>query len=119
MNKFLLMDIIQGNNIVLPMFLLSKYKELKLELNEFIFLMYLHGFGNNSLFNPAKYAEELNIDLNDVMELIGNLSEKSFININILKNDKGVMEEVVNLDDFYKKIEIMIIGNASDNKEKC
>ena len=117
MNKYALMNIIQGNNIVLPMYLLSSYKDLKLELNEFVFLMYLHNTGNKSLFNPAKYSEELNIDLSEIMDLISTLSEKNFIKIEVLKNDKGIMEEVIVLDGFYKRIEMNIIGDASKKEE--
>ena len=117
MDKSALMNIIQGNNIVLPMYLLSSYKELKLELNEFVFLMYLHNIGNKSLFNPAKYSKDMNMGLSEIMELISSLSEKSFITIEVLKNDKDIMEEVILLDGFYNKIEMLVIGTASDKEE--
>lgn len=117
MDKILLMNILQSNNIVIPMYLLSKYKELKIELNEFMFLMYLHSMGNKTLFNPMKYSEEMNIELNEVMDLIGKLSDKSFIKIEVLKNDKDVLEEVIVLDGFYEKIGMLLIVDASNKDE--
>ena len=118
MDKIALMNIIQGNNVVIPMYLLSKYKELQININEFIFLMYIHACGNKSLFNPVKYSEELNIELNEIMELMDMLGEKGLIKIDVLKNDKDVLEEVVVLDGFYNKIEMLIIGDASNKEDQ-
>lgn len=118
MDKIALMSIIQGNNIVIPMYLLSRYKDLKVSLDEFVFLMYINACGNKNLFNPVKYSEELKIELNEVMEFIDKLGEKGFIKIEVLKNDKNVYEEVVVLDGFYNKIEMLIIGDASKKNEE-
>ena len=118
MNKKLLTSIIHGNSIVLPMYLLSKYKELKLELNEFIFLMYINTIGNKSSFDPSRYSKELNIDLNEILELVNSLTEKGFIKIDVFKNDKGIMEEVISIDDFYNKIEMNLIGESCDKEEE-
>ena len=41
-----LLDILKKGNIVLPIFLLQNYKKLKLQLDEFIFLMYLYNLAS-------------------------------------------------------------------------
>jgi len=118
MNKQVLLNIIQGNNIVLPMYLLSRYKELKLELNEFVFLMYIHSIGNKTIFNPTRYSEDFGWSLNEVMDIINSLSEKKYVEIKVIKNDKNIMEEVILIDGFYNKINMTLIGKISDNDDK-
>lgn len=108
------MDIVKQRNLVIPLFLLQHYKDLKLEINEFIFLMYLAGFGNKCLFDPNKYASELNIELKDVMTYINSLSEKGFIQVDVMKNEKGLMEEVLVLDGFYSKFSLIVMGQVNN-----
>ena len=114
-----LIEVLKDGNIVIPIYLLKNYKELKLELDEFIFLMYLYNKGNHFLFDPNHFGEDLQLSLTDVMTLTGNLTDKGFISIEVLKNDKGFMEEIVLLDKFYDKLKMFIIGevNQSESKE--
>ena len=104
-------------NIVVPLYLLKNYKSLKIGLDEFIFLMYLYNKGNKCLFDPDKYSEELNLDLAKIMEYIGVLTDKGLVNVEVIKNDKGVMEETVLLDNFYNKVSYIMMEdyNKKDN----
>ena len=53
------------------------------------------------------------------MELVGALTDKGFIKVDVVKNDKGVMEEVVLLDDFYEKISLLLMEEVNeDNNNK-
>lgn len=106
-------------NMVIPLYLLKNYKTLKISLDEFIFLMYLYNKGNRCLFDPNKYSIEINIDLSKVMEYIGNLTDKGLVKVEVIKNDKGVMEETVILDDFYNKISFLMMEdyNKKDTDE--
>lgn len=114
-----LIDIFKQGNMVIPLYFLQHYKDFKLELEEFIFLMYLYNLGNKFLFDPNKFSEELNIELMDVMNYIGLLTEKHFIRVEVLKNEKGLMEEVVLLDEFYSKLSMITIDevNNTSNSE--
>jgi DNA replication protein len=114
-----LIDIFKDGNIVIPIYLLKHYKDLKLEFNEFIFMMYLYNLGNNILFDPKKIAEDINIDLSSTMNYIGILTDKGFIKVDVLKNEKGLMEEYLILDDFFNKISLMTIDeiNKSSSSE--
>ena len=76
-----LIEIFKNGNIVLPLYLLKNYKKLKLELNEFVFLMYLYDLGNNALFNPNRFCEDLNLELMEVMNLVSELTDKGFIKV--------------------------------------
>ena len=108
-----LIDIFRQGHIVIPLFLLQHYKELKLEINEFIFLMYLYSLGNKFVFDPLKFSAELNLTTKDVMNYIGILSDKTFISVDVMKNAKGLMEEVVLLDNFYKKLSLITMDEVN------
>lgn len=115
MKSSCLVEIFSDGNIVVPMYFLKRYKDLKVTLEEFVFLMYLYNLGNKYLFNPNKFSSDLNIDLSTVMNYISSLTDKGLIRVEVLKNDKGLMEEVVILDDFYKKLSLITIGEANNN----
>ena len=107
-------DIIKQGHLVIPLYFLKNYKKLKLTLEEFIFLMYLYQLGDKSLFNPSKYQEELQIDLSKIMEYIDSLTEKKLIQVEVIKNEKGLMEEVVLLDGFYRKLTLNMVEEENE-----
>ena len=110
-----LLSIFKQGHLVIPLYFLQQYKKFNISLEEFVFLMYLYQLGDKSLFNPSKYQEELNIDLSKVMEYISKLTDKKLIEVDVVKNDKGLMEEVVLLDGFYRKLSLVMV---EDNNEK-
>ena len=79
--------------------------------------MYLYNLGTKFVFNPAKFGEDLNIDLGTVMGYIDKLSDKKLIRVDVVKNDKGIMEETVLLDDFYSKLSLITMDEVV-NEEK-
>lgn len=109
-----LIDIFKQGHIVIPLFMLQHYKELKLEIGEFLFLMYLYNLGNKFIFDPSKFASDLNLDIKDVMNYIGTLSDKHFIRVEVMKNDKGLMEEMVLIDDFYSKLSLITMDEVNN-----
>ena len=110
-----LIDIFKDGNIVIPLYFLKNYKLLNIDSNEFIFLMYLYNLGNNFVFDPSKFSKELNIDIKEVMNYIGILTDKGLIRVDVLKNDKNIMEEVVILDDFYQKLTYFTIDKVNND----
>lgn len=107
-------EIFTQGHLVIPLYFLKNYKKLKLTLEEFIFLMYLYQLGDKSLFNPSKYQEELQIDLSKIMEYIDSLTEKKLIQVEVIKNEKGLMEEVVLLDGFYRKLTLNMVEEENE-----
>lgn len=110
--------IFRERNIVVPLFLLKNYKKFNIDLNEFVFLMYLYNLGDKTVFNPNNFASELNMDLADVMSIIGILTDKKIIRVEVIKNDKGLMEEVVLLDDFFNKITYIFLDEFNKGIDK-
>lgn len=113
-----LIEIFKNGNIVIPIYLLKNIDKLKLELNEFIFLMYLYNLGNKFLFDPNKFSDDLNIELTDVMNYISILTDKGFIRVEVLKNEKALMEEVVLLEDFYSKLALITMDEVNNQKQE-
>lgn len=116
------MDIFRYGNITIPLYLFQKYKDYKLEIKDFIFLMYLYNKGNNISFNPKSISNELNITLKEVMEEISILSDKHLIEVKVIKNNKNVSEEIICLDSFYEKTALMMIdglNNRDDDNSSC
>ena len=110
-----LIEIFKQGNMVIPLYLLQHFKDLKLKLEEFIFLMYLYNLGDNFVFDPSKFGNELNMTLVEVMSFIEVLTDKKFIRVESKKNDKGIMEEFIIMDDFYSKLTLITIDEV--NKE--
>lgn len=117
MNSSKLMEFFKDGNIVIPIYFLKHYSEFKISSDEFIFLMYLYNLGNKFAFNPTKFCEDLNIDLGKVMEYVDKLSEKKLIRVEVVKNDKGIMEETVLLDDFYSKLSLITMDEVVNEKK--
>lgn len=107
-------EIFKQGHLVIPLYFLKNYKKLKLTLEEFIFLMYLYQLGDKSLFNPSKYQEELQMELSKIMEYIDSLTEKKLIQVEVIKNEKGLMEEVVLLDGFYRKLTLNMVEEENE-----
>lgn len=108
-----LVSIFKQGHLIIPIFILQSYKKFDLGMDEFVFLMYLYNLGNSSIFNPLKFAEDLNIELATVMGYIGTLTDKKLIRVEVVKNEKGLMEEVVVLDDFYNKLSVIMMEDVN------
>ena len=113
MKALQVVDVFREGHLVVPIYLLKNYKKFKVSLDEFIFLMYLYQLGDHSLFNPSKYQEELGMDLAQVMKYIETLTDRKLIQVEVVKNEKGLMEEVVMLDGFFGKISSIFIENSN------
>ncbi len=109
-----LIDIFKNGNIVIPLYLFKNYKKLNIELDEFIFLMYLYNLGDKFLFDPNKFSNDLGLDDSLIMNYVSNLCDKNLIRLEVSKNGK-VMEEVLSLDGFFNKLKCLTIEDVSDN----
>ena len=112
-----LIEMYKDGNIVIPIYILKKYKRFNITLNEFVFLMYLCCKGNNILFNPTLFSQELNITLEEVMEIVSNLSDKNLLKVDVVTNEKKIMEEIIQLDEFYNKLSLITMDDINSIKE--
>jgi len=100
--------------IVFPKVLLTKYKDLNINSDELIILIYLINC-NDDIFDPKKIADSLSLELIDVMNSIESLISKDIIEI---KNQKinNIRSEYINLDPLYNKLSFEIINKKEEEK---
>ena len=111
MNKGKLNKVIEDGNIVIPVYILKNFKKLNLTMEEFVFLMYLYNKQDKIDFNPEKMALDLNIDIMEVMGYVSVLTDKGYLALDVIKTENNILEEVINLSNFYEKISLLIINN--------
>ena len=117
MNGVKLNEIIKDKKIVIPLYFLRICKEFDLNTNELLLLLYLYDM-NDYPFNPSKIAEDLDSDMLTIMNDISALSDKGILNVSAKKNDKGIIEEVINLDNLYDKITLKLMEELNTKEEK-
>ena len=87
-----LLDIIKSDNITIPIYIYKQFPKLDIDLETFVFLMYLYSKGNNQAFDINGLSEELSKDIKTIMMYIATLQDKKLIDIKVVKNDKNIME---------------------------
>ncbi len=117
MKQQYLFNLLTEKNIVVPLIYFKHYKELKINLDELLFLMYIKAMGTKITFNPSNMALELGLDVKDIMRLVSSLTEKKLLVINTYKNDKGIMEEALDISLFYEKVMSLICNDALEDKQ--
>ena len=104
-----LLKIFKSKNIVIPLYLYKLIDKFDIDLDSFVVLMYFYNEGLNILFNPEQITEELGLDSIKLMEHVSKLIDKKLISLNVIKNDKGVMEEYINLELFYQRLMFILM----------
>ncbi len=99
-----ILNIIKGQNIVVPSFLIKTYKQLNINCQELIFLSFLLPNGEKILFDVESFSKHLNMDISEIMNLIATLTEKKLITMEVSKNSKGMMVEYLDIGILYAKI---------------
>ena len=112
-----IVEIVKENNIVIPMYLYKMFPKLEINLETFLFLMYLNGKGQFIIFDIKRLSEEFFCDIKKVMEYISTLQDKKLIELKVVKNDKNIIEEYISLDLFYEKVSMNIIEELNNEKE--
>lgn len=103
------------NNLSVPKILLTSYKELKITEKDLIVLIYLINL-KNDVFDPSQISADLNLKLPEVLETIENLNNADLLSINTNKNN-GILEEVIDISNLYKKLAFQIINEPNKEKE--
>jgi len=93
-----LVELLKKGNFVVPLSLFQLKDKFDVSFEEFIFLIYLTNLGSQFTFDPNRLANDLNLTLEEVLCYIDELSEKRYISLEVIKNDKNVMEEYIVLD---------------------
>lgn len=105
-------DLLKNGNVVVPRFLLTNYKKLKITEKELVLLIYLI---DDCEFNPERISMDLGMKISDVLTLVDSLSKKDILKIKLVKNNK-VREEIISLDELYNKLAILLMEDKNDEK---
>ncbi len=117
--KELLEQINNENHYTIPKYVLTYAKELGLDMNSLILLIYLLNKPNKMIFDYKKIINDLNFNEKDLLDSISLLKDKNILLILMEKNDSGILEEKIDTSLFYEIIFSKILNNESkQNSEK-
>lgn len=105
------------NHYTIPKYVLVYAKELGLDINSLILLIYFLNKPNKMIFNYKKIVEDLNFTEKELLDAISLLKDKNILLILMEKNDSGVLEEKVDISLFYDIIFSKML-NKEDKEEK-
>ena len=118
-NKIL--DLTKERNIVIPMYIYKLRDKFDIDIEDFMFLMYLYNVGNKIRFDVNNLADNYGIDLAKVLGHISLLQDKGLLIIEVIKNEKNISEEYISLDFFYEKLAAFLVEGinsvSNDNEE--
>lgn len=115
MKKGKMINLLKEKNIIIPIYIYKLYPQLNIDLETFMFLMYLYNSGDKIIFDAHRISEEFGTTLEKVLSYIDKLSNNKLINFCIIKNDKGISEEYISLEYFYEKLALLIMENNKDD----
>ena len=107
-----LIEIFKDGNIVIPRYLFKNYAKFDIDLDTFMFLMYLYNLGTNIICDPNRFSNELNIDKKKILIYIDTLSNKKYVDVDVVSSDKGIKEDIIKLDGFYDKIKSFVMDDV-------
>ena len=113
-----IMELYKCGHITIPIYLLKNRDKFKLDFDEFTVLMYLYNKGDKALFNPTEISNDLNIPIKEVMKYISILTEKKCIRVAVIKNDKDILEDRIDLSDFYSKSSLIMVDDINNDNEE-
>ena len=111
-----LVEMLKKGNFVVPLYLFQLRDKFSLKMEEFIFLVYLSNLGDKVLFDINKFSSDLNFSVQEILSYVEVLTEKKYITVDVIKNEKNIMEEYVVLDLFYDKLTNLMIDNINQEK---
>lgn len=108
-----ILQMMKSQSIHLPLFLVKNYQDLKLEMKDLLLIGYLLGIES---LNYQKIAEDLNLNQEDVLIGINQLQEKGYLELKVIKNSEGTMEETFSLDSLFSKLALSYLEDKNDDE---
>ena len=111
------LDIIRSKDLVVPGFIFYKKEELGLSYDEIYMLIYIYNLPKDSEFDMVKMSSDLNIKPKEILRIVNDLVEKSYIKLDTVNRD-NYNYECFNLEGLYNKVVFSIIGKEEVKEEK-
>lgn len=90
------------NHYTIPKYVLTYSKELGLDVNTLILLIYFLNQKNKEIFNYKKIMKDLNFSEKELLDAISLLKDKRLLSIQMEKNELGILEEKIDVSSFYE-----------------
>lgn len=114
-----ILDIFKTGYMTIPLFMFKIKDNLGLGTESFLLLNYLMD-KNITVFDPNNLSQLFNTSLENIMIWMDELTSKKLVTVEVKKNDKGVLEEIINLELFYSKVNNLLLDEINkpvDNSE--
>lgn len=119
LKKELMNELNNENHYTVPKYVLTYAKELGLDMDSLILLIYFLNKPNKSIFDYKKIIEDINFTEKELLNALSTLKDKNILLILMEKNDSGVLEEKVDISLFYEIIFSKILNKETkENNEK-
>ncbi len=116
MNQVRLNELIKSKMVNIPVYVLGILKDFNLNIDEIILLLFLYN-QDGEVFNPNLIANNLNMELIDVMKVVSSLSDKGLVTIKSKTNEAKVKEEVIDLEGLFEKITLKMMEKMNNSSE--
>lgn len=104
------------NHYTIPKYVLTYAKDLKLDMNSLLLLIYLINNSNNPIFDYKGISKDINLNEEEFYNSITSLKEKKILSIEMVKNEAGILEEKINIDSFYDIIFSKMLEDKSTDE---
>ena len=118
LNEKLLEQLNNDNHYTLPKYVLGYAKDLNLDINSFILLIYLLNGKNGRSFNYKNIMKDINLNEKELLDAISVLKSKKLLSIEMKKNDFGVLEELINISSFYDIVFSKMLNESKNNIDR-
>lgn len=106
------------NHYTVSKYVLKYAKELDLDINSLILLIYFLNKPNKSIFDCNKIMEDLDFTSEELFDSISLLKDKNILLILMEKNDNDVLEEKVDISLFYEILFTKLLNNVKEEEKQ-
>lgn len=94
----------QKQNFVIGEDILKTIKKNNLTLDEALLIIYFCGNNNHPILDIDEISQKFGMEELSIMQAFANITNKNLINIKMVKNKDGKVEELIDLTKFYESI---------------
>ncbi|KND62515.1 DnaD domain protein [Candidatus Phytoplasma phoenicium] len=113
----MLKTLYEENFLDIEKLLLQEYKNINLDLQELMILLFLFQSYKNKTFSSLNLAKKTNLSKNDVEAILERLIKKNFFSLSQEKKN-NIIFEIFNLDNTFSKLEEFFLTKEKKNQEK-
>lgn len=117
LKKCFLEQINNENHYTIPKYVLTYSKELGLDINSLILLIYFLNQKNKEIFDYKKIIDDLGFSEKELLDSISLLKDKCLLSIQMEKNELGILEEKIDVSSFYEIVFSKFLYEKKDEKD--